>query len=259
MSTIHQLSILAYHQIGQFAAMRQHRANYCDQARFAQQLRLLQAFDYRVLSLDQARAGLSGRLVLPRHAVVLTFDDGYESFYTTAAPRLLAYGWNATVYVISGWLGQRMHWHPPQPLRAEPELLSTEQIRELHQLGFTIGSHTHHHRHLAELPPHEQRSELADSKAALEDLIGAAVTHLCYPFGSFNATTLELAAAVGYRTATTCLRGAATTADHPLLLPRKTISFGDSWLGYLWKVRYKHAPTAELKHWRARVENGDFD
>ena len=53
--------------------------------------------------------------------------------------------------------------------------------------------------------------------------------------------------------ATTCLRGAATREDHPLVLPRKGISFGDDLVGYLWKLCVKHAPKPQLVDWRRRL------
>jgi len=44
-----RISILMYHQVGRFAPMRKHRANYCDAARFAAQMALLHRLGWRVL------------------------------------------------------------------------------------------------------------------------------------------------------------------------------------------------------------------
>ncbi|HSO79257.1 MAG TPA: polysaccharide deacetylase family protein, partial [Chromatiaceae bacterium] len=38
-----RISILMYHQVGDFAPMAAHRANYCDQRRFARQMGFLHA------------------------------------------------------------------------------------------------------------------------------------------------------------------------------------------------------------------------
>jgi hypothetical protein len=64
---------------------------------------------------------------------------------------------------------------------------------------------------------------------------------------------VRAAAAAGYVSATTCLRGAATQADHPLALPRKAISYGDNLLGYWWKLAMKDTPKDELVEWRRRL------
>lgn len=244
-----RVSILMYHQVGDFEPMRRHRANYCDRRRFAAQMALVARL-YRAIDLETALLGLAGQQPLPRRALVLTFDDAYENFAEHAWPVLERHRLPAIVYAISGYLGRRAEWFAKDPGRPIPRLLSGARLRELHAAGAMIGSHTVDHLRLAELSPAQQRRQLADSRAALEDLLGAPVVHLCYPFGSFNATTLELAAECGYRSAVTCLRGAATPQDHPLALPRKAISFGDTLLGYVWKLSLKHAPTPELAAWR---------
>jgi len=64
---------------------------------------------------------------------------------------------------------------------------------------------------------------------------------------------VQAAAAAGYVSAATCLRGAATAADHPLVLPRKAISYGDNLLGYWWKLSMKNAPKPALVEWRQRL------
>jgi peptidoglycan/xylan/chitin deacetylase (PgdA/CDA1 family) len=127
------------------------------------------------------------------------------------------------------------------------------RLREIRAAGVTVGSHTANHAKLAEVPPEIKREELASSKAALEDVLGEEVRHLCYPFGSFDLDTVHAARETGYTSAATCLRGAATPEDHPLVLPRKAISFGDNLIGYGWKVLFKHAPVPALAEWRRRM------
>ncbi|MEA1048869.1 polysaccharide deacetylase family protein [Lamprobacter modestohalophilus] len=244
-----RVSILMYHQVGRFKAMRQHRANYCDAGRFARQMALLAQGGFNVIALEQALAGLQGQQPLPPRAVLLTFDDAYAGFVEHALPVLVAHAFPAVVYAISGWVGQRMRWATATPGRAEPALMSAAQLRGLKDSGVCIGSHGANHRKLGELALAEQARELGQSRAALEDLLGQAVPHLCYPFGSFTRATVQLAAEAGYQSAMTCLRGAATGSDHPLVLPRKAISFGDNLMGFGWKL-FKHRPKPALEDWR---------
>jgi peptidoglycan/xylan/chitin deacetylase (PgdA/CDA1 family) len=247
------ISILMYHQVGRFPPMRAHRANYCDAGRFRRQMALLDGLGCRVLDLDRALACLRGEVPTPSRAVVLTFDDAYENFADHALPVLQAHRFPATVYAIGAWLGQPMAWAGKEPGRARPTLMSGARLREVHSAGITVGSHSMHHAKLGEATPEVQRRELADSRAALEDLLGEPVRHLCYPFGSFDLAALRAAAQAGYLSATTCLRGAATPADHPLALPRKAISYGDNLIGYWWKLAMKHAPKPDLIEWRRRL------
>ncbi|MBK5930309.1 polysaccharide deacetylase family protein [Halochromatium salexigens] len=244
-----RLSILMYHQVGRFKPMRAHRANYCDAGRFARQMALLAHGGFHVISLERALAGLYGQSPLPPRAVLLTFDDAYADFIEHALPVLMAHRFPAVVYAISDWVGQRMRWAERDPDRAEPALMSAFQLRALKEAGISVGSHGVSHRKLAELAPAEQARELNQSRAALEDLLGQPVRDLCYPFGRFTQETVRLAAEAGYRSAMTCLRGAATGADHPLVLPRKAVSFGDNLLGVGWKLT-KHRPKPALEDWR---------
>ncbi len=248
-----RLSILMYHQVGRFAPMAANRANYCDHRRFSRQMGLLHALGIPVLDLDQALAGIAGEWRLPSRSVVLTFDDGYDNFADFALPVLARYGFSATVYAISGWLGQPIQWYRPEPGRRRPRLMDAARLRELQAAGITIGSHTVSHARLAEVSPAERWRELTASKAALEDMLGTQVRHFCYPFGNFDLDTVHAVHAAGYISATTCLRGAVSPLDHPLGLPRKAISFGDNLLGFGWKFGVKHAPTADLKAWRDRL------
>jgi peptidoglycan/xylan/chitin deacetylase (PgdA/CDA1 family) len=251
-----RISILMYHQVGRFAPMRKHRANYCDAARFAAQMALLHRLGWRVLDLDQVLACLRGEATTPPRAVALTFDDAYDNFADHAVPVLQEHGFPATVYAISGWLGRPMAWAGDEPGRPVPKLMSAARLREVHAAGIAIGSHSASHAKLGELESERQRAELVDSKAALEDLLGAPVRHFCYPFGSFDLGAVRAAATAGYTSATTCLRGAATQADHPLALPRKAISYGDNLLGYWWKLAMKDAPKPALLDWRRRLTEG---
>lgn len=244
-----RLSILMYHQVGRFKAMRAHRANYCDAGRFARQMALLAHGGFNVVTIDLAIAALRGDQPLPPRSVLLTFDDAYAGFVEHALPVLSAHQFPAVVYAISDWVGQRMCWAEQAPGRAEPALMSVAQLRGLKDAGISIGSHGVTHRKLAELTPEEQLLELTQSRAALEDLLGQSVHHLCYPFGRFNQATVRLAAESGYHSAMTCLRGSATSLDHPLVLPRKAISFGDNLFGFAWKLA-KHRPKPALQEWR---------
>lgn len=249
------ISILMYHQVGEFAPMDAHRANYCDRGRFARQMAFLSRTGFHVLDLDTALACLRGERPTPGKAVVLTFDDAYDNFADYALPALARHGYPATVYAISGWLGRRAEWFAKDALRPVPGLMDAGRLREMRASGMTIGSHTANHVKLAEAAPDVKRRELATSKAALEDVIGEEVRHLCYPFGSFDMDAVRAAQESGYVSATTCLRGAATDEDHPLVLPRKAISFGDNLIGYAWKLGFKHAPKPALSDWRRRMRD----
>jgi len=82
--------------------------------------------------------------------------------------------------------------------------MTWDHVRELHQEGMGIGSHTRSHRILAHLSLHEQFLELESSKRILEARSGAEVLALAYPvggFASYSDDTRVLAKQCGYRIA----------------------------------------------------------
>jgi peptidoglycan/xylan/chitin deacetylase (PgdA/CDA1 family) len=225
-----------YHQVGEFAPMASHRSTYCHYKRFAAQMGYLHRFGYHVMRLDDALSALRGERAIPPRAVVLTFDDGYENFYQYAFPVLQRYGFPAIVYLISGLMGRDAEWFAHDG-REAPPLMGRERIRELKRSGIDFGSHGVSHLKLAEAEPERAREEVFASKAELEALLAEEVKHFCYPYGSFNAGVVQAVRAAGYASAVTCVRAVATPASDSHLLPRKAISYGDSLLGYFWKLR----------------------
>ncbi len=235
------ISILMYHQVGRFAPMRSHRAVYCDVGRFRLQMRALRALRVPVLSMSAALACLAGRAPMPPRAVVLSFDDGCENFYENALPVLESFGYPAIVYAIAGLAGGVAEWmsedgHPTPPL------MSFARLREIAGRGIEVGSHGDGHVRLAGLPAERLLAEVAGSRDRLEQELGRAVMHFCYPYGSHDLAAIEAVADAGYESAVTCQRGAATPAFDALALPRKAISYGDDLMGFLWKLYAKDAP-----------------
>jgi peptidoglycan/xylan/chitin deacetylase (PgdA/CDA1 family) len=85
--------------------------------RFREQLRFL-ARHYRVVSLEQAVAELAnGRPSPTRATVVLTFDDGYANNLSVAAPLLAEYGFPATVFLATDYMGRQLFWWDELRLR----------------------------------------------------------------------------------------------------------------------------------------------
>jgi peptidoglycan/xylan/chitin deacetylase (PgdA/CDA1 family) len=237
-----QVQILMYHRVGNFPGrVKAHGALYCHLPRFRAQMKLFKVLGYRVISLDEAAAGLRGDAPLPARPLVLTFDDAYVDFLENAAPVLKAHGYPATVYAVSGLVGKTSSWVAPEGL--EPaSLMNAAQLRAVQDLGFTIGSHTVTHPHLAQADDARILAEARDSKAALEDILGKSVDHFCYPYGSHDIRAVNAAAAAGYVTGTTCVRAAATPEDDLLTLPRKAVSRGDDVFGVAWKLMTKNLP-----------------
>jgi peptidoglycan/xylan/chitin deacetylase (PgdA/CDA1 family) len=232
------LSILMYHQVGVFPRPAAHRAAYCHIKRFRDQLWYLKTFGFKVLSMAEAHACLFQGKPLPARSVVLTFDDGYDNFAEHAWPALQEYGFPATVFLVSALLGKTAQWLTNES--PQPSLMSAATVRRLHHEGVNFGSHAVSHQRLSTLQPAQIRSEIFDSKAVLQDLLGCEVPDFCYPYGDYNPMARELVEEAGYHTGLTCIRGAANTAHNPFEIPRKAISYGDNLIGVAWKLHMKH-------------------
>lgn len=164
-------------------------------ALFAQQMALLHVEGATPISPATLMDAMAGHKALPPHPVVLTFDDGYVSFATAAAPVLLRYHFVATDYVVSGFIGRSGY-------------MSANQVTQMDADGLVIGSHTVHHVDLARTPPAAARAEIVAGKAALETLLGHPVQDFAYPYGGYNATVEQMVRDAGFREAVTTVGGA---------------------------------------------------
>jgi peptidoglycan/xylan/chitin deacetylase (PgdA/CDA1 family) len=131
-------------------------------------------------------------------AVVMCFDDGFESFYHLALPLLQNRECKTTVFPVAGYIGRPSAWDtlPPQ------NHLTKEQIREIASLGHEIGSHTVSHANLTLLNDADLETELLQSKKILEDITGKPVTSVSFPFGQWNRRVWDKALELGYTAAT---------------------------------------------------------
>jgi len=110
-----------------------------------EQLNWLHENGYKAVSVDDILAAKAGRKELPDKAVLLSFDDGYSSFYTRVYPILKAYKWPAVFAPVGVWIS------PPANqkvdfggLMVEREKFATwAQIAEMSRSGLVeIAAHT---------------------------------------------------------------------------------------------------------------------
>lgn len=139
---------------------------------------------YTAISLENLLGWQLGKVELPPRPVVLTFDDGFADFATNAFPLIHALGWNATVFLPTGKIGNCADWkgaaHPPQPL------MTWSQIGELSQENIDFGGHSVSHPDLNLLSADDLRREVGDSVAELEQRLGKACKSFAPPYGNSN-------------------------------------------------------------------------
>ena len=121
--------------------------------------------------------------------MVLSFDDGYTSVFTTAFPIMHQYGIKGTVYLNSAYVG-------------DPGRLTLDQLHQLYDAGWTIANHTPEHTDLTTL------TSVAAIKAVIQQgidwLLANGFTRGAYdfalPFGSYNNMVLEALKECGIQT-----------------------------------------------------------
>ena len=157
---------------------------------FAAQLCYLHTHDYTTLSLDQAIAIVDGKREAPPRSVLLTFDDGYADTVHVALPMLQTYGMQASLFVISAYVGQSNRWNP----RACYDInhLTWDELRAWHKSGRDIGGHSHAHFCMTRLHAHELQEAVLVNKRLLEEKLGIPIRAFAYPYGRFNQAVQEV-------------------------------------------------------------------
>ncbi len=197
-----KLPILMYHAVEEPAADVLHPKNYVAPDQFAAQMRALLDWGYTPITLDAWLAYRDEGARIPRRPFIVTFDDGYRNVRDNALPVLRGLGIAAAVFVVAGKIGGSNDWEPAG--EHVLDLMSANDLRALDAAGVTIGSHGHTHRPLARIPEADASRELAESRRALETLLGHTVRYFAYPFSNQSRRVRALAREAGYRA---CVRG----------------------------------------------------
>lgn len=122
-----------------------------------------------------------------RRAWSITFDDGGASAYEHIAPALEELGWRGQFFVTTARIG-------------DAGFLTAGQIRDLHDRGHLVGSHSHNHpRRISELPIDEIRREWVESIGSLGEIIGLPVAVASVPGGFYSRSVGLAAATAGIR------------------------------------------------------------
>jgi peptidoglycan/xylan/chitin deacetylase (PgdA/CDA1 family) len=182
----YEVPILMYHEISDNPQSPTH----VTPGSFRKQMQFLKKNHYRVIPLLELAGKIESEKTLPRKTVVITFDDGTADNFTNALPILREMNLPATVFMITGQIGQK-------------GFLSESQLKTLDTSGVSIGSHTQDHAFLPHLSEKEIRYQLETSKSRLENILGHPVLFLSYPAGGTSRTIIQFAKESGYRAAVT--------------------------------------------------------
>jgi peptidoglycan/xylan/chitin deacetylase (PgdA/CDA1 family) len=234
MNAAHLPVILTYHSISEGRSPLQIAPGL-----FAEQMQWLRD-NVRVAPLAEVVSALSEGKPLPELTVVLTFDDGFSDFYSSAAPVLRRLNLPATIFLLTGLCGKTNNW-PGQDAdwTSRHALLDWQQVAELAQQGFQFGAHSISHPMLPDLPIEEAKHEIADSKTELQEHTGQAIDFFAYPFGRWSPA-VRAVVQEHYRGACSTGAGVVQPDADPFALPRVDVHYlrRPAWFRTLFTTRF---------------------
>lgn len=175
---------------------------------------------------------------IPKKAVCITFDDGYEDNFTNAYPILKKYGFKATIYLVPNQ--KTNHWESKNTAFVS-NMLNQMQIKQMSDI-IEFGSHTMSHLNLEKSTLENVKDEMKNSKEAVGSLTGKECIAFAYPYGKYTDEIAKICKDVGYKNAVIVKRGIYKNEDDKFKIKRigilGTESFFDFWLKFH-KIRNK--------------------
>jgi peptidoglycan/xylan/chitin deacetylase (PgdA/CDA1 family) len=163
---------------------------------------------------------------IPKIAVI-SFDDGFEDFRMAAWPLLQEFGFNATVFLPTAFIGKERRAFKGRAC------LTWDEVRNLRSAGIEFGSHTVNHPKLWELDDTALQQELTDSREVIKNELGQAPATFAHPY-AFPFTNMAYVqryrvavSNAGYRYGVTTSLGRARSSDDRLTLKRLPINGAD--------------------------------
>ncbi|SDP09832.1 biofilm PGA synthesis lipoprotein PgaB [Paenibacillus sp. yr247] len=193
---------------------------------FKSHLEALKVNHYHVISMKDFIDFLNGKSTVPPDAVVITFDDGYESFYKYAYSALKEQKMSATNFIIVSYLGT----NPGTPF------LNWDEIKKMKADGLDFYSHTFKSHDFAidqngkpispltnpiyleeknRMETNEEykqrvKSDLAEAEKIIQEKLGIQEKLFCFPHGRYNNALIDIGDQLGYKYYFTGLDGLNT-------------------------------------------------
>lgn len=191
---------------------------------FEEQMAYLKAEGYHTLTLQEVRDYYEKDAAIPEKSVLLTFDDAFQSLHRYAYPILKKHQFQATCFVVLGWLyPEKMSFDPSRSI-----VMSKSELEEMRDV-FELGNHTaNFHRRYPDGTADIQRASLEELKEDLEQC-GNYVDHadiFAYPFGIYDSKVVERLSELGIQYAFTTESGENTRQTNRLELYRHTAALG---------------------------------
>lgn len=188
-------------------------------SKFKRQIELMKANGFKWITMKQYSDFILKGTPVPPNAVLMTFDDGYESFYDYAYPVLKENKVPATMFLITNTVDNPKHPGIPK--------LTWDQIDTMRANGIDFYNHTFDSHILAPTSSSKKvskavlagpmyleklnrketnaefkarvKSDLSKSQAILKEKLGNEMDILAFPYGAYSKSTLEVCRELGIK------------------------------------------------------------
>lgn len=202
----------------------------------------LKANGYTPVSVDDILAAQKGK-PLPEKAVLLTFDDGYASFYTHVFPLLKLFNYPAVAALEGSWLQGKpddMVMYGSEPVKRS-QFLTEAQIREMADSKLVeFASHSYDLHHAVQSNPYGStrpaaitriydaksasyesladykqriRNDLEKNNRLIQSLTGRKPRIMVWPYGAYSQEVVQIARTAGLPINFT-LEDSSTNSNH---------------------------------------------
>ena len=212
-----QVPILMYHYISWAPenADRYRRDLSVSPDAFRSHMAYLRDQGYQAISLHDLVYALQRGTPLPPKPVIITFDDGYRDNYTNAFPILKEFGYPATFFVVTDFVDE-----------GRPEYMTWDQLREMHNAGMEIGSHSRDHPDLRGKSGEYLIWQILGSSQTIEAELGFRPEVFSYPSGRYDEHTIDVVRSAHYWAAVTTGGGMVHSTGDLLKLERIRVRGG---------------------------------
>jgi peptidoglycan/xylan/chitin deacetylase (PgdA/CDA1 family) len=171
-------------------------------SQFEEQMGFLYKKEYKTITLRDYLDSIMMNQPTPRKSIVLTFDDGYKNNYDIAFPILRVFGFTATIFLVTGFMGKTDSWEKDKGIPDFP-LLSWNEVLEMKKYGIDFQPHSHSHPLLTDLTGDEIKAELINSKKEIESRLNKKAEVFCYPHGKYDDEVIKILKDLGFKAAVT--------------------------------------------------------
>lgn len=212
-----------------------------EKAHFESQMKYLKENGYQSILFEDMEKPL------PEKAVLVTFDDGFQSVYENAVPIMERYDIKGNIFLPTKYIEEQ-----------DPHFMTWTMLKSLCDLGkFSVAAHTHDHVDIRTLDAETMNLQIQQSAGLLEKRLGMYANGFCMPYGKYDYKSIENLKKSGkYKFIFASFYGHAkenNLMSH--LLPRIGISNDDSLEVFEKKLQGKLNWKGPIQRLRLKLEN----